>query len=85
MWRSMLRDLPQRDRAGYVRRQASVVTVDSEALTRERERRLSADTTVAAMSMHPLSGRPRATQVYLQNRLLQREKERRTRDRIRER
>ena len=31
MWRSMLRDLPQGDRAGYVRRQGSVVTIDLEA------------------------------------------------------
>ena len=32
VWRSMLRDLPQGDRAGRVRRQGSVVTVDLEAL-----------------------------------------------------
>ena len=32
----MLRDLPQGDRAGYVRRQGSVVTVDLEALAHER-------------------------------------------------
>ena len=61
VWRSMLRDLPQGDRAGHVRRQGSVVTIDLEALTRERRTRLSADTTVAGMSMHPPSGRPRAT------------------------
>ena len=46
---------------------------------------MSADTTVAAMSMHPPSGRPRATRVYLWNRLLQRERERRARDHVRER
>ena len=80
----MLRDLPQGDRAGHVRRQGSVVTIDLEALTRKR-RRLSADTTVAAMSMHPPSGRPRATRVYLRNRLLRRDRERRARDRVRER
>ena len=74
MWRSILRDLPQGDRAGHVRRQGSVVTIDLEALARrEEESVLSADTTVAAMSMHPPSGRPRATQVYLQNILLRRE------------
>ena len=33
MWRSMLRYLPQGDRAGRVRRQGSVMTVDLEALT----------------------------------------------------
>ena len=32
----MLRDLPQGDRAGHVRRQGSVVTIDLEALTRKR-------------------------------------------------
>ena len=31
----MLRDLPQGDRAGHVRRQGSVVTVDLEALMRK--------------------------------------------------
>ena len=33
VWKSMLRDLPQGDRAGHVRRQSSVVTIDLEALT----------------------------------------------------
>ena len=84
VWRSMLRGLPQGDRVGHVRRQGSIMTVDLEALTHKRRSLLSADTTVAAMSMHPPSGRPRATRVYLQNRLLQRERERRTRDRVRE-
>ena len=60
VWRSMLRDLPQGDRAGRVRRQGFVVIVDLEALMRRRER-LSADTTAAAMSMYPPSGRPQAT------------------------
>ena len=46
---------------------------------------MSADTTVAGMSMHPPSGRPRATRVYLHNRLLQRDRERKTRERVRER
>ena len=81
----MLRDLPQGDRAGHVRRQGSIVTIDLEALTRKRDQRLSPDTTVAAMSMHPPSGGPRAPRVYLRNRLLWREKERRTRDHVRER
>ena len=66
----MLKDLPQGDRTGHVRRQGSVVIVDLEALTYKKERRLSIDITTARMSMHPPSGRPRATQVYLQNRLL---------------
>ena len=85
VWRSMLKDLPHGDRAGHVRRQGSIVTVDLEALTRERRNKLSADTTVAAMSMHAPSGRPRATRVYLRNRLLRRNRERKTRDRVRER
>ena len=68
-----------------MRRQISVVTIDLEALTREREHRLSADTTVVGMSMHPPSGGPKAPRVYLRNRLLQRERERRTRDCFRER
>ena len=53
----MLRDLPKGDRAGHVRRQGFVVIVDLEALTHEKERRMSADTTEATMSMHPPSGR----------------------------
>ena len=81
----MLRDLPKGDRAGFVRRQGSIMTVDLEALMHKRRRLLSTNTTVAVMSMHPPSGRPRATRVYLCNRLLQRERERRTRDHIRER
>ena len=46
---------------------------------------MSADTTAAAMSMYPPSGGPKAPRVYLRNRLLQRDKERRVHDRIRER
>ena len=56
----MLRDLPQGDRAGHVRRHGFVVTVDLEALTQKRRSILSADTTVAMMSMHPPSGGPKA-------------------------
>ena len=85
MWRSMLRDLPQGDRAGYVRRQGSVMTIDLEALTCEKERRLSSNTIAVVMSMHPPSGMPRATQVYLRNRLLRRDRERKARDHVRER
>ena len=70
VWRSMLRDLPQGDRIGYVRREGSIVTVDLEALTRERRRKTFVDATVAGMSMHTPSGRPKATRVYLRNRLL---------------
>ena len=84
MWRSMLRDLPLEDRAGHVRRQGSVVIVDLETLARERRNRLSTNTTVAGMSMHPPSGRPRATRVYLCNILLWRDRERKTHGRIRE-
>ena len=53
------------------------MTVDLEALMREKERKTSADATAAGMSMHPPSGRPQAVRVYLRNRLLwraQREK-----------
>ena len=73
VWRSLLKDLPHGDRAGHVRRQGSVMTVDLEALTHEKERRLSTNTTAVGMSMNPPSGRPRATRVYLRNRLLWRE------------
>ena len=85
VWRSMLRDLPQGDRTGRVRRQGSVVTVSLAALTREKEIRTSADATEAGMSMHPPSGRAKAPRVYLRNRLLRRDIERRTRERVRER
>ena len=84
MWRSLLKDLPQGDRAGRVRRQGSVMTVSLEALTQSRND-LSTDTTVAGMSMHPPSGGPKAPRAYLQNRLLRRDRERRTRERVRER
>ena len=61
------------------------MTIDLEALMHERDQRLFADTIVAGMSMHPPSGGPKAPRVYLCNRLLQRERERRTHDRVRER
>ena len=70
VWRSFVKDLPPRDRAGYLRKKGSVVTVDLEALTREKERRSSADVTVAGMSMHPPSGGQKAPRLYLRNRLL---------------
>ena len=37
------------------------------------------------MSMHPPSGRAKAPRVYLRNRLLRRDRERKTRDHVRER
>ena len=67
-----------------MRRQGSVVTVDLVALAREKEQR-SADPTVAVMSMHPPSGRAHAPRVYLRNRLLRRDRERKTRASVRER
>ena len=60
------------------------MTIDLEALTSKRRSLLSVDTTVAVMSMHPPSGRPRATRVYLRNRLLWRDRERRARVCVRE-
>ena len=69
VWRSLLKDLPLGDRTGRVRGQGSVVMVSLEALMRSRND-LSADTTVAGMSMHPPSGRAKAPRVYLRNRLL---------------
>ena len=84
MWRSLLKDLPQGDRTGRLRKQGSVVIASLEALTRVKET-TSADTTEAGMSMHPPSGGPKAPRVYLRNRLLRRDRERRTRDRVRER
>ena len=81
----MLKDLPQRDRAGHVRRQGSVVIVNMEALTQKKDRKSSADATVAGISIHPPSGRPRAARVYLQNRLQRRENERRPHESVRER
>ena len=84
VWRSLLKDLPQGDRTGRLRRQGSVVIASLEALTRAKET-TSADTTEAGMSMHPPSGGPKAPRVYLRNRLLRRDRERRTRERVRER
>ena len=84
VWRSLLKDLPQGDKAGRMRRQGSVMTVSLEALTQSRTD-LSADTTEAEMSMHPPSGRAKAPRVYLHNRLLRRDRERKARECVRER
>ena len=81
----MLKDLPLRDRAGHVRRQGSVIIVDLEALTPVKERKTSIDATAAGMSMHPSSERPKTTRAYLRNRLLRRDRERKTCERVRER
>ena len=80
VWRSYIKDLPLGDRAGYMRRQGSIVEIDLEALTRSKEKP-SADVTVARQ---PSAG-PKAPRVYLRNRLLRRDRERRTRDSVRER
>ena len=71
VWRSMLKDVPHRDKAGHVRRQGYVMTIDLEILTRVKERKTSKDATTAGMCMHPPTGRPKAIRVYLCNRLLQ--------------
>ena len=84
VWRSFAKDLPQGDRAGYMRRKGSVVIVSMEALTRKKET-VSANPTVDGMSMHPPSGRTKAPRVYLRNRLLWQDRERRTRASARER
>ena len=84
VWRSFAKDLPRGDRTGYVRRQGSVVMIDLEALTRVKEQ-TPAGVTEAKMSMHQPSAGPKAPRVYLRNRLLRRERERRTRDSVRER
>ena len=81
----MLKDLPLRDRAWHVRRQGSVMTVDLEALMQVKERKTSVDATAAGRSMRPPSGRPKATRVYLHNRLLRRDRERKNCERVRER
>ena len=74
VWRSFVKDLPQGDRAGYLRKEGSVVTISMEALT-QRKDLSSADVTVAGMSMHPPSAGPKAPRAYLRNRLLRRERE----------
>ena len=82
VWRSFAKDLPLRDRTGYMRRQGSVVEVDLVALTRRKENP-SADVTEA--TMHSPSAGPKAPRVYLRNRLLRRDRERKTRESVRER
>ena len=84
VWRSVVKDLPLGDRTRYVRRQGSVVMIDLEALTRAKDQ-TSADVTEAKVSMHLPSAGPKAPRVYLRNRLLRRDRERRTRDSVRER
>ena len=80
VWRSYVKDLPLRDRAGYMRRQGSIVEIDLEALTRSKEKP-SADVTVA----HQPSVGPKAPRTYLRNRLLRRDRERKVRESVRER
>ena len=46
VWRSYAKDLPLEDRAGFMRRQGSIVEVDLVALTRRKEE-TSADVTMA--------------------------------------
>ena len=46
VWRSYAKDLPLGDRAGYMRRQGSIMEIDLEALTRRKEE-TSADVTEA--------------------------------------
>ena len=82
MWRSYAKDLPLGDRAGYMRRKGSIVEIDLVALTRAKEE-TSADVTVA--TMHSPSAGPKAPRVYLRNRVLRRDRERRTRESVRER
>ena len=84
VWRSFVKDLPQGDRTRYVRKQGSVVTIDLEALTQAKEQ-TPVGVTEAKMSMHLPSAGPKAPRVYLRNRLLRRDRERRTRDSVRER
>ena len=84
VWRSRLKDLPQGDRAGRVRRQGSVVTVSLEALAHEKEK-TSADATEAHLTTCMPSGGLKAPRVYLRNRLLRRDRERKARERARER
>ena len=82
VWRSYAKDLPLRDRTGYMRRQGSVVEVDLVALTQRKEKS-SADVTVA--TMHSPSAGPKAPRTYLRNRLLRRDRERKVRESVRER
>ena len=82
VWRSYAKDLPLGDRTGYMRRKGSVVEVDLVALTQKKDKP-SADVTVA--TMHSPSVGPKAPRVYLHNRLLRRDRERRTRESVRER
>ena len=85
VWRSVLKDLPQRVRERHVRRRGSVLTIDLEAWALAKEKKASVDAAVTGISMHPPSGRPKAARVYLRNRLLRRDRERRAHDRVRER
>ena len=80
VWRSFAKDLPQRDRTGYMRRQGSVVEVDLVALTQRKDKTF-ADVTVARQ---PSAG-PKAPRTYLRNRLLRRDRERKVRESVRER
>ena len=68
VWRSYVKDLPLGDRAGYMRRQGSIVEIDLEALTRSKEKP-SVDVTVACQP----NARPKAPRTYLCNRLLRRD------------
>ena len=84
VWRSLVKDLPRGDRTGRLRKQGSVVIVSLEALTQRKEQ-TPAGVTVAGICQHPPSAGPKAQRVYLRNRLLRRENERKTRESVRER
>ena len=49
-----------------------------------KEKKTFANATMGGMSMHSPSGRPKATRVYLCNRLLQRNRERKNREHVRQ-
>ena len=59
VWRAFVKDLPQGDRTGYMRKQGSVVTIDLEALMQVKEQ-TPAGVTEAKMSMHQPSAGPKA-------------------------
>ena len=60
------------------------MTIDFEVLRQEKERKSSVDRIAAGMSMHPPSGRLKSTRDYRRNRVLRKDRERKTCERVRE-
>ena len=68
VWRSYVKDLPLRDRTGYMRRKGSVVEVDLVALTQKKDKTICR-CHCGDQCIRPVQGQ-KPHELYLHNRLL---------------